>query len=101
MMNKDILNTPIWIAVYQNPEYKFWISVQQVLPANEEAKRTEVRLSHIIELTFISRSNEEVIPEAIAVLDRKIQEAYIEAEGKVAQLNEIKSELLCITQESQ
>lgn len=86
------------IALFKHIKYASW---EAVFECAEDLKHSDyVRISHEIELTFLARSNEQVIPEQIAMLDKEIQEAYVNAERKVAEINDIKSKLLAITNQS-
>lgn len=86
------------IALFKHIKYASW---EAVFECHDDIKyENYVRISHEIELTFLARSNEQVIPEQIAMLNKEIQETYVNAERKVAEINEIKSKLLAITNQS-
>lgn len=65
-----------------------------------EGDEDYVRLTDIVEVDFIDRPQEKVIPEKVARIDRGIEGLRAELGEKISKLEDEKAKLLAITHES-
>jgi hypothetical protein len=86
------------IALYQCTEGVLlgWTNPYEVTDTREQ--RTDiVRSSEIVDIDFVMRPNEEIIPAIVDGIDQQMEEIRTKAMAEVAKLQARKAELLALT----